>query len=81
MADIMLAGDEHSVGIAQINQVVIQTDATTQQNAALVEQAAAATAAALQEQAVALESVVQVLQLSPGEGGAASPAAPRLQAF
>jgi hypothetical protein len=39
MADIMMAGDEQSAGIGQINQAVIQMDATTQQNAALVEEA------------------------------------------
>ncbi|WP_426114579.1 methyl-accepting chemotaxis protein [Massilia sp. PWRC2] len=74
MADIMLAGDEQSIGIAQINQAVIQMDATTQQNAALVEQAAAA-AAALQEQAASLETVVQQFQLAGKRGAAVVPAA------
>jgi methyl-accepting chemotaxis protein-1 (serine sensor receptor) len=80
MNDIMLAGDEQSAGIAQINQAVIQMDASTQQNAALVEQAAAA-AAALQEQASTLESVVRIFQLDErGQGGAPARARLRLKA-
>lgn len=50
MADIATASREQSAGIEQINQAVIEMDNSTQQNAALVEQAAA-TSALLQTQA------------------------------
>jgi methyl-accepting chemotaxis protein len=62
MADISNAGDEQSLGIEQINKAVIEMDGVTQQNAALVEEAAAA-AEALQQQAVNLERVVSVFRV------------------
>jgi methyl-accepting chemotaxis protein len=62
MGDIMMAGEEQSQGINQINQAISQMDDVTQQNAALVEQAAAA-AGSLQEQAAALEGMVSVFKL------------------
>jgi methyl-accepting chemotaxis protein len=43
MTEISSAADQQSLGIAQVNQAVNQMDLVTQQNAALVEQAAAAT--------------------------------------
>ncbi|SEO58212.1 methyl-accepting chemotaxis protein [Duganella sp. CF517] len=75
MADIANAGDEQSLGIEQINKAVIEMDGVTQQNAALVEQAAAA-AEALQQQAVNLERVVSVFRVDGGGAPAkrASPA-------
>ena len=75
MADISNAGDEQSLGIEQINKAVIEMDGVTQQNAALVEQAAAA-AEALQQQAVNLERVVSVFRVDGASGPAkrASPA-------
>jgi methyl-accepting chemotaxis protein len=69
MADISNAGDEQSLGIEQINKAVIEMDGVTQQNAALVEQAAAA-AEALQQQAVNLERVVSVFRVNGAEGTA-----------
>jgi len=57
MRDISLANDEQEAGIAQINGAVGQMDAVTQQNAALVEEAAAASEA-LREQAVRLGELV-----------------------
>ncbi|MDG6745573.1 methyl-accepting chemotaxis protein, partial [Staphylococcus aureus] len=42
MADISAASQEQSSGIEQVNQAVVQMDETTQQNAALVEEASAA---------------------------------------
>ena len=45
------------MGIEQINQAIVQMDSVTQQNAALVEQSAAA-AASLQAQAGQLAEVV-----------------------
>jgi methyl-accepting chemotaxis protein len=62
MAEISTAGDEQSAGIEQINQAVSEMDTVTQQNAALVEEAAAA-AEAMQQQAANLERVVSVFQL------------------
>jgi methyl-accepting chemotaxis protein len=62
MAEISLATQEQSTGIDQINMAVGQMDTVTQQNAALVEQAAAA-AASLQEQAAGLAEVVSVFRM------------------
>ena len=42
IADIAAAGEEQSSGIEQVNKAITQLDEVTQQNAALVEQAAAA---------------------------------------
>ncbi|MFC3378661.1 methyl-accepting chemotaxis protein [Rugamonas sp. CCM 8940] len=62
MGEITSASHEQEVGIDQINQAVAEMDTVTQQNAALVEQAAAA-ASALQEQAAGLAEVVGVFKL------------------
>jgi methyl-accepting chemotaxis protein len=62
MRDITAAGQEQEAGIEQINQAVTEMDTVTQQNAALVEQAAAASAA-LQEQAAQLAQVVSIFRL------------------
>ncbi|QJD94209.1 methyl-accepting chemotaxis protein [Duganella dendranthematis] len=72
MAEISTAGDEQSAGIEQINQAVSEMDTVTQQNAALVEEAAAA-AEAMQQQAANLERVVSVFQLD-GHQRVAKPA-------
>ncbi|WP_425483205.1 methyl-accepting chemotaxis protein [Marichromatium bheemlicum] len=68
MAEISAASDEQSAGIEQINQAVTQMDDVTQQNAALVEEAAAA-AESLEEQARALAKVVSVFKVEQGLGG------------
>ncbi|KQY18795.1 hypothetical protein ASD28_01190 [Massilia sp. Root133] len=60
--DIAAASREQSSGIGQVSQAVTQLDAVTQQNAALVEQSAAA-AAAMQEQAARLAQAVQVFRI------------------
>jgi aerotaxis receptor len=57
MSEIATASREQSSGIAQVNEAVTQMDEVTQQNAALVEQAAAA-AGSLEDQT---EKVVQAL--------------------
>ena len=62
MAEIAQASDEQRSGIEQVNQAIAQMDQVTQQNAALVEEAAAA-ADALQEQAHELTQVVGVFKL------------------
>jgi methyl-accepting chemotaxis protein len=66
MAEITAASQEQTSGIEQINQAITQMDQVTQQNAALVEEAAAA-AASLQEQADGLLEVVSVFRLDDGE--------------
>ncbi|REP64505.1 methyl-accepting chemotaxis protein, partial [Mycobacterium tuberculosis] len=53
MSDIAAATKEQAAGIEQVNQVVVQMDQVTQQNAALVEEATAASRA-LEQQAHAL---------------------------
>jgi methyl-accepting chemotaxis protein len=57
VADISAASREQSSGIEQVNKAVMQMDETTQQNAALVEQAAAASQAIV-EQAQALNEII-----------------------
>jgi len=66
MAEISAASVEQGAGIEQINIAVTEMDTTTQQNAALVEEAAAA-AQALREQTAALNEVVGVFKLD-GDG-------------
>ena len=62
MSEITAASQEQSLGIEQINQAVTLMDEATQQNAALVEEAAAA-AESLSDQATALVHVVSVFKL------------------
>jgi methyl-accepting chemotaxis protein len=69
VAEITLANREQSDGIEQINVAIGQMDQTTQQNAALVEQAAAA-AAAMHDQTGALQQVVSQFRLAEGHGHA-----------
>ncbi|MCH8622324.1 methyl-accepting chemotaxis protein [Undibacterium sp. TS12] len=63
MSEITAASQEQTSGIEQINIAITQMDEVTQQNAALVEEAAAA-AGSLQEQADALSSLVQQFKIS-----------------
>ena len=62
MGEISAASAEQSAGIEQINMAVVQMDQVTQQNAALVEEAAAASAS-MQEQALSLAKAVGVFTL------------------
>jgi uncharacterized phage infection (PIP) family protein YhgE len=71
MSDISAAGQEQDAGIEQINQAVTEMDAVTQQNAALVEEAAAASAS-LQEQAAQLARVVSIFQLADTDAASAA---------
>jgi methyl-accepting chemotaxis protein len=76
MSDIAAASAEQSAGIEQVNLSIIEMDGMTQQNAALVEQAAAAFQS-LQDQASELQRVVSIFKLAPGEEPVAeTPAAP-----
>jgi methyl-accepting chemotaxis protein len=71
IAEITAASHEQEAGIEQINQAVSEMDAVTQQNAALVEEAAAA-AQSLQDQSGQLEQMVSTFRL-PDAAGAAAP--------
>jgi methyl-accepting chemotaxis protein len=68
---ISSASREQEGGITQINQAITEMDGVTQQNAALVEEAAGA-AASLQEQADGLAQMVAVFRLDTPVRAAAS---------
>jgi methyl-accepting chemotaxis protein len=65
MGEISAASSEQSAGIEQVSETVTQMDQTTQQNAALVEEASAA-ARALEEQARGLLDAVAVFRIDGG---------------
>ncbi|MBV8029928.1 MAG: HAMP domain-containing protein [Betaproteobacteria bacterium] len=74
VAEISAAAKEQSEGVGQVTQTVSQLEHVTQQNAALVEQASAATTA-LAEQAERLADAVSVFRLAQdGFASAAEPA-------
>ncbi|WP_373281538.1 methyl-accepting chemotaxis protein [Deefgea piscis] len=62
MSEISAASSEQSAGIEQVNQAITHMDENTQQNAALVEEAAAA-AESLEEQASNLTQTVAIFKL------------------
>jgi len=62
MNQIRHASEEQSVGIEQVNLAITQMDQVTQQNAALVEEAAAA-AESMQAQSARLADVVSIFKL------------------
>jgi hypothetical protein len=70
MGEITEASREQSSGIDQVNEAITQMDRSTQENAALVEEAAAA-AASMQDQAVRLAQAASRFRL--GETQAAAP--------
>jgi methyl-accepting chemotaxis protein-2 (aspartate sensor receptor) len=83
MGEIASASDEQSRGIDQVALAVSEMDRVTQQNAALVQESAAA-AAALEDQASRLKMAVSAFRLTavPGKSvatrssfGATAPAA------
>nr|WP_315253854.1 methyl-accepting chemotaxis protein [uncultured Duganella sp.] len=65
MHQISAASSEQSTGIEQVNQAIVSIDDVTQQNAALVEQAAAA-AQSMRDQADLLAQAVSVFKLAGG---------------
>ncbi|HDR9485167.1 TPA: Tar ligand binding domain-containing protein [Burkholderia aenigmatica] len=75
MSEITSASVEQSVGIEQVNQAVTQMDQLTQQNAALVEEVAAA-AASLNDQTAHLMQAVSVFELGDGRAARGERAAP-----
>jgi methyl-accepting chemotaxis protein len=70
MSEISAASNEQSAGIEQVNQAITQMDTVTQQNAALVEEAAAASDS-MQEQAAALGVAMNTFRLNGGKREAA----------
>lgn len=67
IGEISATAHEQTVGIEQINQAITQLDDVTQQNAALVEEAAAA-AESLNHQAARMVDVVSVFKLANDTG-------------
>lgn len=63
MGEIASASQEQSRGIEQLNQAISQMDEVTQQNAALVEEAAAA-AGSMEQQAADLSTAVAVFRIA-----------------
>jgi methyl-accepting chemotaxis protein len=59
MSEIAAASREQSTGIEQVNQAITQMDEVTQQNAALVEQAAAAAEAMQAQASILMEAVIK----------------------
>ena len=76
MGEIAAASKEQTAGIGQINQAITHMDDVTQQNASLVEQAAAA-AQSLQDQAGVLAQAVSVFKLDAAYAGKHSVIMPR----
>lgn len=66
MAEITAASAEQSDGISQVNLAITNMDEATQQNAALVEEAAAA-ATSMEEQANNLNQAVSIFKLSASD--------------
>ncbi|MBV8626159.1 MAG: Tar ligand binding domain-containing protein [Herbaspirillum sp.] len=71
VGEISSASQEQSTGIQEIDRAIVLMDQATQQNAALVEQAAAS-AQALLEQSRSLERAVSVFQLGSSAATAAA---------
>jgi len=71
VGEISSSSQTQSARIEQVNQSILQMDEVTQQNAALVEQAAAA-AQSLQDQAGKLAQVVSVFKLNTVDGPAST---------
>jgi len=74
VAEISAASGEQSQGVAQVGEAIVHMDQTTQQNAALVEQSAAASSS-LRAQAGQLVQAVAVFKLAGGAAAATPPAA------
>ena len=79
MNEITSASQEQSSGIEQVNTAIVEMDNATQQNAALVEQAAAA-ARSMQEQSERLVEAVSVFRMEDSAGAYSAPRAPETRA-
>ena len=73
VAEIAAASREQSSGIEQVNRAVMQMDELTQQNAALVEEATAASQA-MAEQVRGLNDMLARFQVATGDMGMPAPA-------
>ena len=71
MGEISAASNEQNAGVGQITEAVMQMDRATQQNAALVEESAAA-AESLRAQALQLVEAVAIFKLELGDVGGRS---------
>ncbi len=78
VAEIAAASQEQSIGIEQVNKAITQLDEVTQQNAALVEEAAAA-AESLDDQARDMSQRMAFFRINDSAVQPAIPAAPRVQ--
>jgi hypothetical protein len=76
IAEVAAAAGEQSHGLGLVNRAVTELDRMTQQNAALVEESAAA-AESLKDQARALAESVSVFRIGQAPTGPAGPAAAR----
>jgi methyl-accepting chemotaxis protein len=74
VAEIALASQEQSAGIEQVNKAVMQMDEMTQQNAALVEEAAAASES-VDTQARSLQQLMAFFTIEEGGKAQDSPGA------
>ena len=72
MAEISTASSEQSIGIDQVNKSITQMDDVTQQNAALVEEVAAA-ASSMEDEAKKLTEAVSVFKLKDGKFAESKP--------
>ena len=86
IAEIAAAGQEQSSGIEQVNKAVMQMDEMTQQNAALVEEAASASES-MEEQAKSLQQLISFFNIGEEEEQTSTlqrkmrkPAKPQVQA-
>ena len=77
VAEIAAASQEQSIGIEQVNKAITQLDEVTQQNAALVEEAAAA-AESLDDQARDMSQRMAFFRIDDNAVQAATPAAPHM---
>ncbi|WP_371182277.1 methyl-accepting chemotaxis protein [Xanthomonas sacchari] len=80
MGEIAAASQEQSSGIEQVNRTVTQMDESTQQNAALVEEATAA-ARSMEEQAGQLRQAVAVFKVEAASPSAVQPVRRPAHAF
>ena len=71
MHEISVASHEQSLGVDQVNSAIAHMDQVTQQNAALVEEAAAATAS-LANEAGGLTQAVSLFKFGPARGSRAT---------
>lgn len=71
VGQISIASDEQSVGIDQINQALVHMDSVTQQNAAMVEQAAT-TSRSMRDQATVLSTQIGFFSTNGVEQSAAA---------